>query len=406
MPNRQSRPIIVVGAGLAGAKTVEELRAAGYDGKLLLLGSERHRPYERPPLSKDYLTGSTTRDKVYVHPEDWYAQHDVDLRVDTTVTDICPMWQEITTTGWARIPYDKLLLATGASARRLPLADSERILYLRTLDDADRIIPWLRTGARIAIIGGGWIGLETAAAARAAGAEVTVLETAALPLLRVLGPKVARIFADTHRHQGVDLRCDVTIDAVQPGRDGVRVVIRGGGRVDADVAVVGIGANPNTALAERAGLDITDGVQTDAQLRTSHPHIWAAGDVANAYHPVLGHALRVEHWANALHQPAVAAQTMLGVSTRYDRLPYFYTDQYDLSVEYVGYVPAGGQDHVLLRGSDRREFVALWVDGARVLAGMVVNASAELPAIEELIRSGRPVDASTLWDFGRPLTAV
>jgi 3-phenylpropionate/trans-cinnamate dioxygenase ferredoxin reductase component len=263
----------------------------------------------------------------------------------------------------------------------------------------------LATAARIAVIGAGWIGLETAAAARAAGVEVTVLEAAALPLLRVLGPEAAQVFAGLHREHGVDLRFGVQVSEITGSGGRVRGVrLADGSHVEADAVIVGVGITPNTQLAEAAGLAVSNGVVVDARLRSSDPDIYAAGDVASAYHPVLGKHIRVEHWANALNQPQTAARAMLGQDVAYDRVPYFYTDQYDLGMEYAGYVEPGGYDHVVFRGdAERREFIAFWLAGGRVLAGMNVNVWDVNDAIQALVRSGKPVDTGRLADPGVPL---
>ena len=308
----------IVGASLAGAKAAEALRAEGFDGPVVLLGAEPHRPYERPPLSKGYLQGSADRDTVFVHEQAWYAEHQVDLRVDTTVTAVDRGAHELATSDGSRMRYDKLLLTTGASPRRLPVPGSDLagVRYLRSLDDSDHLKAALRPGARVVIIGAGWIGLETAAAARAAGAEVAVLEQAELPLLGVLGPRVAQVFADLHRDHGVDLRCGVTVEAIQAARadpsSAGAVLLGDGAEVPADLVVVGVGVSPNVELARSCGLDVDNGILVDSHLVTSDNDILAAGDVANAHHPLLHRRLRVEHWANALHQPVVAARTMLG----------------------------------------------------------------------------------------------
>ena len=306
--------------------------------------------------------------------------------------------------------YDKLLLATGATPRRLPVsgADLAGLHYLRSLDDSDQLKAALRPGTRVVIIGGGWIGLETAAAARTAGAEVTVLEHAELPLLRVLGPQVAQVFADLHTENGVDLRCGVTAAAIRPaGTDPTTaggVQLADGTTLDADVIIVGIGATPNVELARSCRLNVDNGILVNRHLLTSDDDICAAGDVANAYHPLLCRQLRVEHWANALHQPAVAAKTMLGKPATYDRLPYFFTDQYDLGMEYTGYTQPDGHDQVVIRGDlHAREFIAFWLRDQRVVAGMNVNIWDVIEPIQQLIRSGERVDAATLADPGVPL---
>jgi 3-phenylpropionate/trans-cinnamate dioxygenase ferredoxin reductase subunit len=396
----------VVGAGLAGAKAAEALRAEGFDGRVVLLGAEPHRPYERPPLSKGYLQGSAERDTLFVHEQAWYAQQQVDLRLDAAVTVLDRHAHELVTTDGSRMRYDKLLLTTGASPRRLPVPGSDLagVRYLRSLEDSDRLAASLRPGARVVVIGAGWIGLETAAAARLAGAEVTVLEHAELPLLRVLGPRVARVFADLHRDHGVDLRCGVTVEAIRAARadpSTARAVLLGDGtELHADVIVVGVGVSPNVELARSCGLDVDNGILVDSHLVSSDNDILAAGDVANAYHPLLRRRLRVEHWANALHQPVVAARTMLGHAAIYDRLPYFFTDQYDLGMEYTGYSHPDDHDQVVIRGDvEAREFVAFWLHDARVVAGMNVNVWDVTEPIRTLIESGEQVDPARLSDL-------
>jgi len=394
----EPRTVAVVGAGLAGAKAVEVLRAEGYGGRIVLFGDEPHRPYERPPLSKGYLQGNDERDTVFVHPENWYGEHDVDLRLGTEVTGLDRHAHELMTAGGQPVHYDRLMLATGASPRhlRLPHADLPGVHYLRNLDASDALRAAFRPGANVVVIGAGWIGLETAAAARTAGATVTVLESAELPLLRVLGPQMAQVFAGLHRENGVDLRLGVEVAGLRADGSTVTGVELGDGAVvDADAVVVGIGVAPNVDLARSAGLDVDNGVLVDASLRTSDPHVFAAGDIANAEHPVLRRRIRVEHWANALHQPEVAAQSILGKDAVYDRLPYFFTDQYDLGMEYVGYATA--DDDVVVRGDlESREFVALWVRDGRVVAGMNVNVWDVTDRIRDLILAGEPADAFEL----------
>ena len=395
---------VIVGASLAGAKAAETLREEGFGGPIALIGEEEERPYERPSLSKDYLLGKAERETIYVHPQAWYADHGVDLRLGTLVTRVDPLAHEVTLADGSLIGYGKLLLATGSAPRRLPVpgAAAEGVLYLRRVADSDRIRATLQTATRIAVIGAGWIGLETAAAARSAGVEVTVLEAAELPLLRVLGREVAESFAGLHREHGVDLRFGVQVAEITGSggqADGVRLA--DGSHIPADAVVVGIGITPNSELADAAGLEIGNGIVVDAGLRSSDPDIYAAGDVANAYHPLLGRHLRVEHWANALNQPQVAARAMLGQDVAYDLVPYFYTDQYDLGMEYAGYVEPGGYDRVVFRGDvEGREFVAFWLRGGRVLAGMNVNIWDVNEMIQAIVRGGRTVDASRLADPG------
>jgi 3-phenylpropionate/trans-cinnamate dioxygenase ferredoxin reductase component len=405
-----SATFVIVGAGLAGAKTAEALREQGFDGRLVLLGAEPHRPYERPPLSKSYLTGAADRESVFVHPSAWYSQHEVELRTECRVAALDRTAHSVTLTDGDIVGYTKLLLATGATPRRLPLpgADATGVHYLRSLDDSDALRTAFGSVSNLVVIGAGWIGLEVTAAARQAGVTVTVIETAELPLLRVLGPEIAEVFARLHRQHDVDLRFSTLTSAITTSGGRVTgVELHDGTVVSADAVVVAVGVDPNAALAADAGLKIDNGIVVDASLQTDDPDIFAAGDVANAFHPTLGRHVRVEHWANALHQPVVAAAAMLGQDTSYRRLPYFYTDQYDLGMEYLGHVEPGGYDRVVVRGDlEAREFIAFWLAGDRVVAGMNVNIWDVGDRIEDLITSGAPVDVARLTDRDTPLGEV
>jgi len=398
---------VIAGAGLAGAKAAQTLREEGFDGPVVLIGDEMERPYERPPLSKDYLLGKAEREAIYVHPESWYTDNGVELRLGVPVSGINAAAHEVGLADGSWVGYTRLLLATGSSPRRLPVpgADADGVLYLRRVADSDQIKAAFQAASQVVVIGAGWIGLETAAAARLAGVEVTILETAALPLLRVLGPEVAQVFAGLHRDHDVDLRFGVQVSEILSAGGRVRGVrLADGSHVPADAVVVGVGITPNSQLAEAAGLATGNGVVVDAALRSSDPDIFAAGDVACAYHPVLGRHIRVEHWANALNQPQTAARAMLGQDVAYDNIPYFYTDQYDLGMEYAGYVEPGGYDQVVFRGDvGQREFIAFWLAGGKVLAGMNVNIWDVSEMIQALVRGGRAVDPARLGDPGIPL---
>jgi 3-phenylpropionate/trans-cinnamate dioxygenase ferredoxin reductase subunit len=402
---------VIAGASMAGAKAAETLRAEGFDGRVILIGTETELPYERPPLSKDYLLGKAERETIYVHPREWYAEQNIDLRLGVTVTEIDPAARQVSLDDGSQLGYSKLLLTTGSSPRQLsiPGASLDGVLHLRSVGDSDRIKAALQSASRVAVIGAGWIGLETAAAARAAGAEVTVLEMAELPLLRVLGREVAQIFADLHREHGVDLRCGVEISEIT-GAEGKVTGVRlaDGGHIEADVVIAGVGITPNSQLATAAGLDVDNGIRVDAQLRSTHPDIYAAGDVANAFSPLLGKHIRVEHWANALNQPQTAAKAMLGQDVTYDQVPYFFTDQYDLGMEYAGYVEPDGYHEVVFRGDPAQgEFIAFWLDAdGRVLAGMNVNVWDVTDAVQAVIRAGQPVDKSALRDPEIPLDSL
>ncbi|HEX6500307.1 MAG TPA: FAD-dependent oxidoreductase [Micromonosporaceae bacterium] len=402
-------PFVIVGAGLAGAKAAQTLREEGFDGDIVLLGDEPERPYERPPLSKGLLLGSAERDSVYVHDSGWYAEHHVDLRTGARVVALDRSGRTVDLADGQRVGYRKLLLATGSRPRDLPVpgADLDGVLRLRTLADSDRINQALTDSANVVIIGAGWIGLEIAAAARGRGAAVTVVEAAHLPLARVLGDEIATVFADLHRDHGVTFHFGTQVREVRGTGRVSSVVLDDGTTLPADVVVVGVGARPNVELAEQAGLTVGNGIVVDAGLRTGDQDIVAAGDVANVAHPLLGGYIRVEHWANALNSGPAAARAMLDLPVSYDRLPYFYTDQYDLGMEYTGHAPLGSYDRVVVRGDlAKREFIAFWTGGGRVLAGMNVNIWDVTAPIGELIRSGRPVDPDRLADPDVPLESL
>ena len=403
-------PFVIVGAGLAGATAAQSLREEGFSGPVVLIGDETDPPYERPPLSKDYLMGRADREATFVHPRHWYADQGIELRTGVAVTSIDTTGHEVILADGSQLGYGKLLLTTGSSPRRLgiPGAARGRGLYLRRLGDSDRIKSTFLTASRLVIIGGGWIGLETAAAARAAGLDVTVLEAGELPLVRVLGVRVAQIFADLHRRNGVHLRCSVQIAEITGQDDhATGVQLTDGSHIPADEVIIGAGITPNTHLAEQAGLKIDNGIRVDEHLRSSHDDVYAAGDVANAYHPLLHRHLRVEHWANALHQGPVAAGSMLGRDAAFDRLPYFFTDQYDLSMEYTGYAEPGGYDQVVIRGEvDSGEFIAFWLRHGRLLAGMMVNTWDVADTIAALIGTDHRMDIGRLTDPRTPLEAL
>ena len=400
---------LIVGASLAGAKAAETLRSEGFGGRVILIGAETERPYERPPLSKGYLLGKDEKSVIYVHEEGWYAEHDVDLRLGVTVTSVDPAGRTVTTADGETVGYDRLLLATGASPRRLniPGAGREGVLYLRTVGDSERLAAAFARGGRVVTIGAGWIGLETTAAAREAGCEVTVIEPEPTALYRALGSELGEMFADLHREHGVRFRFGESVSELRgPGANGrvSEVITSSGAAVPADIVVAGIGAVPNTGLAAEAGLEVDNGVVADAALHTSGPDIYAAGDVANSYHPLLGRRVRVEHWANALNSGPASARSMLGQHVSYDPVPYFYSDQYDLGMEAAGLPEPGSYDQVLYRG-DRpgREFIAFWLAGGAVVAGMNVNVWDVSDDIQALIRSGKQVDPTRLTDPDVPL---
>jgi 3-phenylpropionate/trans-cinnamate dioxygenase ferredoxin reductase subunit len=395
---------VIVGGGLAAGKAVEGLRDGGFDGRVVVVGDEHRLPYERPPLSKGYLMGHDKLESAFVHPPEWYDEQDVDLRLGTPVTAI-DLAARAVTVGDRQIAYDRLLVATGSTCRRLPLADNSgaEVAYLRTIEDSERIKAQLSPGRRVAIIGGGWIGLEVAAAARTAGCDVVVVEALDRPLVRVLGPEVADVFMALHQSHGVQFRTNAKVSSVEAAAGLTVVRLGDGSSVPAHLLVVGVGVTPNSAVAEAAGLTTSNGIVVDEHLRSSHPDVFAAGDVANAYHPRLGRHLRVEHWDNAIQQGRTAARNMLGFGEAYERLPYFFTDQYDLGMEYIGNVGPDGYDEVVLRGDvPGRAFTAFWLKDGSVVAGMHANDWDAIDPVRRIVAAGR-VDLTALRDASVPL---
>ena len=399
------RTFVIVGGGLAGGKAVEALRAEGFDDRLVLVSAEAELPYERPPLSKSYLAGESTAAEARVNDEAFYAEHDVELQLGRTVTRLDPGAHRVELDDGSSLDYDRLLLATGAVPRRPPIdgADLPDVHVLRTIAHSDTLRGLLRPGVRLAIVGAGWIGCEVAATARGLGADVTLLEQAENPLEAVLGPQLGAFFASVHRSHGVDLITGASVAAIEPG---LRVRLADGATIECDAVLIGVGVAPATALAEQAGLELENGIVCDERLRTSAADVFAAGDVAAAAHPRYGRRIRVEHWANAGEQGTHVAKSMLGSDEPYDALPFFFTDQYDLGMEYLGHHDPS--DRLVIRGDlDGARFQAFWIgaDG-RVTAGMHVNDWDATDPIRALLQRNAPVDAEQLADVGVPLDEV
>lgn len=387
--------IVIVGASLAGARAAEGAREAGFGGEIVLIGDEPERPYERPPLSKDYLRGEKD-DLSWVHEESFYADQNIDLRTSTFVTGIDPANRTLLVEGADPEPWDRLLLAPGCEPRRIdvPGADLDGIHYLRTAADSSALGERLGEGTKLVVVGAGWIGSEVGASARQMGCEVTLVEPQQVPLEKVLGAEIGGVYRDVHIEQGVDFKSGTGVEAFL-GDGSVSGVRTSAGEIPADLVVVGVGAVPRIGLAEAVGLELNNGVPVDAGLRTEVEGIYAAGDIANQFHPFYGDRIRVEHWANARHQGFAAGQSMAGEDVVFDRLPYFYSDQYDLGMEYVGY--ATDWDEVVIRGSkEEREFIAFWLKDDKVQAGMNVNIWDVSETIGELIRSGKVFDLADL----------
>ncbi len=398
---------VIAGASLAGAKAAQELREHGFDGRIVLIGAESERPYERPPLTKDYLRGESEREKAYVHRAEFYGEQDIELITGATVTAIDPDGSRVTLDAGRNVGYDKLLLTTGAEPRRIevPGADLEGIYYLRTLDDCDALRARIEDSGRVAVVGAGWIGSEFAASARQLGLDVTVIDPLAVPNEQIFGAEIGTFYRDVHVQHGVEMLLGQGLEAFEGDGAVARVRTTAGKVVECDFAVVGIGITPRTDLAADAGIAIENGIVANEHLETSAPGIFVAGDAANAWHPFYERHIRVEHWANALNQGPAAARAMLGEDVSYDRIPYFFSDQYDVGMEYSGY--ATSWDEVVFRG-DREggEFIAFWLADGRVVGGMNVNVWDVNEHVQTLIRSRRSVDVSALTDPSTSLDSL
>jgi 3-phenylpropionate/trans-cinnamate dioxygenase ferredoxin reductase subunit len=401
---------VIVGAMLTGAKAAETLREEGFEGTVVLIGTEEDYPYERPPLSKGYLLGKDARESIFTLADGWYADHDVDLRRGVTVTSIDRAGHRVSLAGGESVPYDRLLIATGASPRRpnIPGADLDGARYLRTVEDSERLKAALRGGGQVVTIGAGWIGLETAAAAREYGCEVTVVEPESGVLLKSLGPELGKVFEDLHRSHGVTFRFGESVSEVTGSGGAVTgAVTSSGEELPASTVIIAVGVAPNVGLAADAGLEVDNGIVVDQALRSSDPDIFAAGDVANAFNTVLGRRIRVEHWGNALAGGPLAARSMMGKDVSYDWVPYFFSDQYDLGMEVAGLPEPGAYDDVVYRGDkDSLEFIAFWLADRVVVAGMNVNIWDVNDDLQALIRAGTEVDVARLTNPDIPLTDV
>jgi 3-phenylpropionate/trans-cinnamate dioxygenase ferredoxin reductase component len=401
------RRFVIVGASLAGAKAAETLRKEGFEGTVALVGEEAERPYERPPLSKEFLRGEAGPEKLYVHADGFYEAQGIDLRLSSTVTSLDVGDQTVSLATGERLGYDSLLLCTGARPRRLALPGAELpgVYYLRDMASSTALREAIKAAGRAVIVGAGWIGCEVAASARQLGAEVAIVEMGPLPLQKVLGPEMGQFYRDVHRDHGVEMHFGVAPEAVvgSAAAEGVRLV--DGRTVAGGIVIVGIGAEPRAELAAQGGLETGNGVLTDEYLETSRPGVFAAGDVANSFHPLFGERVRLEHWSAARNQGPAAARNMLGRHEPYTRVPYFYSDQYDVGMEYSGHAPSW--DEVIFRGDvEAREFIVFWVKDGRVAAGMNVNIWDVSGDISDLVASRRAVDTQKLADPEVSLASV
>lgn len=397
--SESDRHIVIAGAGHAGGRAAETLRSAGHKGRITLVGTELYPPYERPPLSKELLAGAIAHEKTFLRPHAYYAETAIDLLLGTTVAAIDRKAQRLELDKGGTLPYDALLLTTGARPRRLPLpgGDGARVFYLRDIDDSLALRERLGEGVRIAIIGAGFIGLEVAATARKRGAAVTVLELAPQPLARVAAPEIGAFLAALHRGKGVDLRTGVKVTAIEESGDALRVVIEGGEPLAADYVAVGIGAQPNSELAQSAGIESRDGVIVDAFGRSSDPAIFAAGDVTRHFNPVLGRHIRLEAWQNAQNQGIAVAKVMAGGADAFAEVPWFWTDQFETNLQMAG--APDRWDQVVWRGQPSDPGFTLFqlLDGKPV-AVVTINNARDMRFGRMLIQRGQTVDAAALGD--------
>ncbi|HEX5947923.1 MAG TPA: FAD-dependent oxidoreductase [Actinomycetota bacterium] len=393
---------VVVGGGVAAAAAVQGLRERGFDGRIVVVGEEREVPYERPPLSKEYLRGEQGRDSLPVHPDGWYRDHDVELRLGVRATALDPAAPAVTLEGGERLEADGVLLATGGRARRMPGEPSDRVLYLRRVGDADRIRDVIRSG-RLVVVGAGFIGAEVAASARVGGAEVTVLEKGQVPLNRAIGEEMGRIYAGIHRDHGVELRTEDGVASVEETAEGVVVRTEQGAVIEAGAVLVGIGIEPNIELAADAGLEIDNGLAVDERLATSAPGVFAAGDIANHLHPTFGRRIRVEHFDNALKMGTHVAGSMMGDQAPFTDPHWFWSDQYDVNLQYAGF--AYEWDDIVVRGSmEDLDGVAFYLLKGVLLGALGLNRGRDVRRAMKLIGS-RP-DRAGLADDGTDLRAL
>jgi len=398
--------IVIVGAGMAGGRAAESLRKEGYEGSITLVGEEPERPYSRPPLSKGYFRGEKERSTVYIHPEAFYAENRIDLRPSTTATEIDSAAREVVLADGSRLPYDRLLIATGAYPRRvdIPGNDLTGVHVLRTLSDADAIRDELADAERVVVVGGSWIACETAASLRSMDRAVTLVAPRRTPLEAVVGRRIGEVYRDLHAENGVELRLRSRAARIL-GQDRVTgVELDSGERLAADLVITGVGVQPNVDLAEAAGLAIGNGIEVDATLETSVPGIFAAGDVASTWNPFFSRRIRIEHVSNARLQGLAAGSLLLGKGEPFDKLPSFYSDQFGISLQYTGH--GDPRDQLVLRGNvAERRFTGFLLEQGRVAAGITVGKPDPAVDVEALIRSRAVVDPSTLADESVPIEA-
>jgi len=391
--------LVIVGAGPAAFAACNHLRGKGYDGAICIVGDEPGLPYERPPLSKAYMAGTLAEDELLLRPAEWYEENGIRHLAETRVAAVDVRGRSVVLANGESLPYEKLLIATGGTPRRLPGMDGERIATLRTKHDADRIGSYLAPGAKLAVLGGGFIGAEVAATARRKGVDVTIIEALDVPMKHALGAEIGDVYAQIHRDEGVRFELGSTIDDITEGASGLKLRTSRGIEIDCDLLVVGIGLVPNAGFLDGSGIDLDNGVVVDEFAETNVPGVYAAGDVANHWHPLYGRRMRVEHHDNALQQAACAMSNMLGEKTSYKTVHWVWSDQYEHNMQFAG--SNLGCDEVVLRGSvDDRKFAVFYLKQGRMMAVLGVNNGREVVAARRLIATGACFDPAALRDPG------
>jgi 3-phenylpropionate/trans-cinnamate dioxygenase ferredoxin reductase component len=392
-------PIVIVGASLAGGTAAATLRQAGFDGDVMLIGAEPQPPYERPPLSKQYLRGETPFEKALVRPGSFYEQNRIETRFGIRATRVDPLERLVELDIGRPVRYGKLLIATGVRNRRAPIPglDLPGVFALRSVSDADALRSEIAPGRKAVVIGMGFIGCEVAASLRQKGVAVVSIDPSPTPLFRVLGEKVGQIMTSIHRDHGVDTVFEDVATRFEGAGRIDRVITKGGRRIECDFAVVGVGVEPAIDVIADSGVETENGILVDEYCRTTVDGIYAAGDVANHYHPVFGRRMRVEHWQNAMQQGAAAARSMLGTGQPYDAIHWFWSDQYDVNLQYAGF--HHGWDRIVTRGSfDSRNFLAFYLNQGRLDAVVALNRGKDVRRVMPLIKARGIVDPVQLAD--------
>lgn len=398
---------VIVGAGHAGGRAAEALRSAGFSGRVTMIGNEAWPPYERPALSKELLVGKTEIDKLFVRPRSYYEEQRIDLRLGEWAETIDRSAACVVLSNGAKVAYDRLFLATGARPRPLPIpgVNGPGVFFVRNIDDSLNLRERLKPGARVLIIGAGFIGLEVAAAAKGLGCTVIVAELAMHPLGRVAPREIGLFFADLHRANGIELRTNTAVTEIAEADGGCIAYTGDGDRLKVDAVVIGVGAVPNTELAETAGLAVDDGIVTDEFGRTSDPAIYAAGDATRHFNPILGRHIRLETWQNAQNQAIAVAKVVAGGSEPYAEVPWFWTDQFDVNFQSAGAPLAW--DQIVWRGQpEQRRCTIFYMHDAKVVGGACINNGRELRFVKKLIASGAPVRCEMLADPAVRLTEL